>query len=285
MLLGYHTNGLAHHSLTGGLELLASIGYRSVALSIDHGWLAPTDEDHLIKTQQAKALLQQHHLGCVVEVEAPFLLDGLIKDGPSLVDPDPTKSSRRADLLRYAIDLAVELNAPCVSFHSGPKPTGLAYSSALEVFESNLREVVGYAEEKNILLALEPRPDMLIDNLGRFERLFHLINSPHLKLTLDIGQLFCLNEVPIANFIERWRDELVNVHICDARVGQNQHLMFGEGQIYFPPIFESLMEINYQHAVHVDLNLHSHDAVRAARQSWAILNPIMEDVREALENA
>ena len=41
MLLGYNTNGMAHHELFDAVALLAEIGYRSVAITIDHGALAP----------------------------------------------------------------------------------------------------------------------------------------------------------------------------------------------------------------------------------------------------
>ena len=41
MLLGYNTNGLAHHDLFDAVGLLAEIGYRSVAITIDHGALPP----------------------------------------------------------------------------------------------------------------------------------------------------------------------------------------------------------------------------------------------------
>ena len=153
------------------------------------------------------------------------------------------------------------------------------------MFVDNLQSVLEYAANRNVLVAVEPRPGMLIDNIGRFERLFHVVESEQLRLTLDIGQMFCLSEVPIANFIERWQDQLINVHVCDARVGQDEHLIFGEGQIYFPPIIESLLGIGYSHAIHVELDLQSHDAVRAVRESFAVLNPIIEDVRETLEQA
>ena len=43
MLLGYNTNGLAHHDLFDAVELLADIGYRSVAITIDHTALPPRD--------------------------------------------------------------------------------------------------------------------------------------------------------------------------------------------------------------------------------------------------
>ena len=41
MYLGYNTNGLAHHDLFDAVELLAEIGYRGVAITIDHNALSP----------------------------------------------------------------------------------------------------------------------------------------------------------------------------------------------------------------------------------------------------
>jgi len=44
MLLGYNTNGLAHHRPRDAVELLAKIGYRSVAITLDHGLVNPYAE-------------------------------------------------------------------------------------------------------------------------------------------------------------------------------------------------------------------------------------------------
>jgi sugar phosphate isomerase/epimerase len=35
LLLGYNTNGFAHHSLRDALDLIAEVGYRSVGLTLD----------------------------------------------------------------------------------------------------------------------------------------------------------------------------------------------------------------------------------------------------------
>ena len=45
MLLGYNTNGFAHHDPFEAIELLAEIGYKSVALTLDHGPLNPFAAD------------------------------------------------------------------------------------------------------------------------------------------------------------------------------------------------------------------------------------------------
>ena len=41
MFLGYNTNDLVHHDLFDAVELLAEIGYRGVAITIDHNALPP----------------------------------------------------------------------------------------------------------------------------------------------------------------------------------------------------------------------------------------------------
>ena len=43
MRLGYNTNGFAHHRLGDALTILAEIGYRSVALTLEHDQLDPPD--------------------------------------------------------------------------------------------------------------------------------------------------------------------------------------------------------------------------------------------------
>ena len=81
---------------------------------------------------------------------------------------------------------------------------------------------------------------MFIDTLKSYRRLLQWIDSPHLKLTLDVGHLWCQGELPIADYIARWGERIVNVHIEDMRAGVHEHLMFGEGEMQFPPILAAL---------------------------------------------
>ena len=90
---------------------------------------------------------------------------------------------------------------------------------------------------------------------------------PEFGLTLDLGHFHCLGELPIEDHLRRWRDCLWNMHIEDMRRGVHDHLMFGEGEIDFPPIFACLREIDYTGPIHVELSRHSHDAVQTARKA------------------
>ena len=96
-------------------------------------------------------------------------------------------------------------------------------------------------------------------------------------MTMDIGHLFCLSEIPIAGYIEKWADRIVNIHIEDMVAGVHEHLMFGEGQIHFPPVIESLAEVGYSGGVHIELSRHSHNAAEVVQQSFDFLNPILQE--------
>lgn len=281
MKLGYNTNGLAHHEPLQSLQLLADVGYESVAISIDHYFLNPHSELRHWQLEQVGAFLQEHKFGSVIESGARFLLDPGTKHSPTLLDPDDSRAQRRVGLLKYCIDLAAELNSCCVSMWSGAKPAGETFTESLDRLARNLKPVLQYAEDRGIDIGFEPEPGMLIDTTGRFERLLHLIDSPRLKMTMDIGHLFCLNEVPIAGYIEKWKDRVVNVHVEDMVVGVHEHLMFGEGQIHFPPIIESLVGVGYQGGLHVELSRHSHDAVVAVHKSFEFLKPLIVDAKSS----
>ena len=279
MILGYNTNGLAHHDPIDALELLAETGFKSVAITIDHGWMSPRCESRFGQMRVIKRFLEQHGFSSVIESGARFLLDPRKKHSPTLMHPDDLMAAQRVDFLKYCIDVAANLGSQCVSIWSGKKPPHMSFQAAMDRLVQNLAKVVGYAEEQGVDIGFEPEPGMLIDTTGRFERLLHLFDSPRLKMTMDLGHLFCLSEVPMAGFIERWADRLVNVHIEDMKAGVHDHLMFGEGQIHFPPVIESLFQVGYTGGLHVELSRHSHDAANIVKRSFEFLKPIIEDAQ------
>ena len=205
----------------------------------------------------------------MIETGARFLLDPRRKHQPTLLSADPADRQRRFGFLCKAIELAQELGADVVSFWSG---TAITDSGDLMTrLVAGCRELSDYAAARRVRLAFEPEPGMVIDTMTRFEELFDRVHHPAFGLTLDIGHLHCQGEVPIVDHLKKWRDVLWNVHIEDMRRGVHEHLMFGEGEIDFGPVLQTLAEMGYAGGVHVELSRHSHDAVNSARQALAFL--------------
>lgn len=274
MFLGYNTNGLAHHNPLEALRLLAEIGYESVALTIDHGLLNPRDDRLASQLSELRFALSAYGLRSVIETGARFLLDPRAKHEPTLMHPSTEKRSIRVNFLKHAIDMARELRSDCVSFWSGVLRDEVSESAAFARLVEALRPVVDYAARKGVQLAFEPEPGMFIDTMERFERLHDRIGAPHFRLTLDVGHLHCLGETPIPDVIRRWGPRIANVHIEDMRAGVHEHLMFGEGEMDFPPLISALHESGYDGGLHVELSRHSHDAPHAAQQAYAFLAPL-----------
>src|SRR5260370_1534418 len=101
------------------------------------------------------------------------------------------------------------------------------------------------------------------------------VAHPFIGLTMDVGHLHCLGEVPIAPHLRRWRHILWNVHIEDMRRGVHEHLMFGEGEIDFAPVLAELQAIDYRGLLQVELSRHSHMAPEAAQRAFEFLQPLM----------
>jgi L-ribulose-5-phosphate 3-epimerase len=275
MHLGYNTNGLAHHSLPTAIELLAELGYRSVAITLDHAALNPFEPSFDRELQHTAMLLANHGLRSVIETGARYLLDPRRKHEPTLVSDPAAGQPQRIEFLCRAIDAAATLGSDCVSLWSGVVHDGAPRDVALGRLCDGLSAVLEYADRVGVTIGFEPEPGMLIDTMAAYAELVARIDSPRLKLTLDVGHLHCQGETPIAGVIHEWADRLVNVHIEDMRRGVHEHLMFGEGQMDFPPIIAALAQIDYHGGVHVELSRHSHDGPAAAKRAYEFLNPLV----------
>ncbi len=281
MLLGYNTNGLAHHRLLDAIALLAEEGYRSVALTLDAGALDPYDDPaHLARQVAAvRRALADHGLRCVVETGARYLLNPRRKHDPTLLDPDPARQAIRADFLRRSIDLAAELQADAVSFWSGAQPDAatVAETAALDRLVDALAPVLSHARACGVPVGFEPEPGMFIDTFARFARLDALLGDPWLGLTIDVGHVHCIEAGPAETHVAAWADRAVNVHIEDMERGVHEHLMFGDGTMDFPPILAALRGAGYRGGLHVELSRHSHMGVEAVRRAAGFLRPLLID--------
>jgi sugar phosphate isomerase/epimerase len=286
MHLAYNTNGLAHHHLLDAVDLLAEIGYRGISITLDHAVLNPYDKQLDLQLTQVAERFERHQLCCAIETGARFLLDPRHKHEPTLVSADPAERARRIDFLTRAIEIAARLNADCVSLWSGVVRDGAGHNVAFSRLVDGLFPVLAAADRHKVNLAFEPEPGMLIDTLDRHDELLYElasknIDASRLRLTIDVGHLHCQGELPIPEKIRKWRGRLANVHIEDMRSGVHEHLMFGEGEIDFPPVIAALAEIRYDGLVSVELSRHSHEGPEAARRAYNYLRPLIANAAGA----
>lgn len=251
MILGYNTNGFAHHAIEDALRILSESGYRAVAYTPDVPHPALPELPALIR---ASGLLP------VIETGARFLLDPRRKHHPTLVSE--SGRDRRIDFYFECIDLAAEIGAPCVSLWSG---TGDDWAWLVE----GLEKVCDRANAADVDIAFEPEPGMMIDTMARFDELREKLPHERLCLTLDVGHLHCLEDGRPEEWIARYQPLLRNVHLDDHRKGVHDHLFFGEGEIDFGPVLKALEPLDIPATV--ELSRHSHDAVATCRRAFSFL--------------
>lgn len=266
MLPGYNTNGFAHHKIEDALQILAEIGYRSIAFTLDYNTVEPFAANAIARARELGKMAQDLGLNLVIETGARFLLDPRRKHQPTLLSKQASDRKKRADFLLGCAELGLAMGSNTLSFWSGKPDFEAAEDSYWELLIEQCVLISNKVENSGMKIAFEPEPGMFIDTMSKFEELHKAISHSKFGLTLDIGHLECMNEMPLLPHLEKWSSVLWNIHLEDMRQGVHDHLPPGEGSIDFGKVFAGLNEIKYEGGVHWELSRHSHDAVETARK-------------------
>jgi L-ribulose-5-phosphate 3-epimerase len=271
MRLGYNTNGLTGHRWDQALELMHEIGYRSVAITVDHHCLNPYSPRLPEELSRMQRLLERFGMISCIETGARFLLDPRQKHEPTLVSPTPERRAVRITFLKRCVDIAKTLGSDAVSFWAGVVRDNVPRDAAFQRLASGVQDVLDYAVERGVRLAFEPEPGMIVQTFDDYRELLSLVDGPGFGLCVDIGHVHCLEPRPISDYLTEWKDRLFTIHIEDMQRGVHDHLRFGEGTIDFAPVLRTLEEIKYRGGVNVELSRHSHIAPDVLRESFEFL--------------
>lgn len=268
MKLFYNTNGFAHHRLEDVVDLLAEIGYDGIAVTPDVAhldWRA-TDGEALRRFSQR---CRDARLEVTIESGGRFVLDPKRKHEPNLCSP--SGHDRRVEYYLRLVEYARDLEARALSLWSGAAPEG--FEPTMELLAGRLEPVLERARASSVVIALEPEPGMFIETIEQYRRLAAL-TGPDLRLTIDVGHLLATESAPYAAHLTAARDRLAVVHLDDAKVGEHEHRMIGEGDAPWGAFSTALREIGFEGPAIVELSRHSHDAVRAARTAFRRLRDL-----------
>ncbi len=274
MVLGYNTNGFAFHALEDAMVVMAELGYRSVALTLDHHHLNPFGKNLEQELYGIAGVLAGNGLACTIETGARFLLDPRQKHQPTLVSRLEEARQRRIGFLCRAIEIADKLEADSVSVWSGAADDQADDDQCLERLAEGLSTVMEFAEGHGVRIGFEPEPGMLIETMAQFEKVYDRVDHPLFGLTLDVGHLVCMKDGQLLDRLRQWSHVMWNVHLEDMKPGRHEHLFFGEGQINFCEVIDFLTAVEYSGPVHVELSGHSSTAVETARSAREFLKAL-----------
>lgn len=266
MRFAFNTNGLAHHLLADGLDLLSELGYDGVALTLDVHHVHPFEVSHQ-DLDRLRGRLDACGLAVTIETGARFLLDPRRKHHPSLAHDE---RAVRTDYLKRAISVAERLGAESVTFFSGRAVRGVAPEVQWQRVADASMALLDCARERSVRLGFEPEPGHLIASLADFDRL-RALGDGELGLTLDVGHVVCTESCGIPEAIERYGSSLVGIHLEDIRGREHLHLPFGDGDLDFPPILRAIEEVGYAGLCAVELSRSSHRAPEVAEHALAFL--------------
>lgn len=281
MHLGFSTNSIGDIDPLAAVPMLADLGCRSLAITLDRHTLDPFAADLPARIGRWRAALDAAGMACVVETGARHLLDPRIKHEPTLVSADAAARERRVDFLCRAVDVAAELGAGCVSLWSGVGRDAADEETLWSRLVTGLAPVLDRAAARGMPLGFEPEPGMFIDTLARYGRLLERAGDPAgLRLTVDLGHLECMGERPAD--LRPWAGRVVNVHVDDMLACRHEHLPLAAGDVDFPAFLAGLAAAGYRGGMHVELPRQSHHWLDTARESLAFLALLRQEPTHAI---
>lgn len=278
MKLAFSTNAYLKFSFSEAARRLAEIGYTGVEIMADvpHAWPACLLEE---QKQAIRDALKQNNLA-ISNINA-FMMNAISDHRqqywhPSWIEPDPHYRQVRIDHTKRALTLAKELGAPCITTEpGGPVPQGESWNKMLKLFVEQLKPVAEHAEKEDVLLLIEPEPDLLVETAGQFEELMKHIDSPAVGLNFDIGHFYCVGDDPAAT-VPRLAKYVRHFHLEDiAATRVHHHLVPGEGAIDFAATLRAIRDINYDGWVTIELYPYVDDPDPAARTALARVKEII----------
>ncbi|NQS99236.1 MAG: sugar phosphate isomerase/epimerase [candidate division Zixibacteria bacterium] len=229
--IGFRLTGFKRRKLESALNTLAEIGYQGVELCLEHNELDPDNRDRWSSSRLSKFLYQI----------------GLKASAVSFHGKESPWDEKRRNCIA-GMELANELGVRTFISGSirGDSPDDFTQMCRF------IEEMCHFAQRYNIDFAVEPEPGTLIDNSAAMTVLLNAVDSPRLKVNLDIGHSY-MTEPDLYEDIIRWGKLIVHTHIEDIKGKIHRHLLPGEGELDFKRAFAAFDEIDYSGFFTIDL--------------------------------
>jgi len=280
--LSYNTNGLANLSLEQAAKELVKAGYEGIEIFLDPVHLHPYE---ITKRQlrELKRLFDRLPIEVASMATGGMHVLGPLPFEPSLISPDARGRKERVDLICEALEIANFLSIPAVNFTSGIKHPGVPDDEATDMLLEGVRACLPNVGDAILMIEQEPLipplPDMFIYRVDQAISLIEEIDSPKLRLSLDVAHAKC-REDDYLEAIARAVPYARHVHVADIKGRDHHHDIPGESDIDFRSVFQILGDANYEHYVSVELYWHCDEWEKAVYESRRYLLEQMKPSEE-----
>jgi fructoselysine 3-epimerase len=274
MNIGFSSNAFTNYSLINSIEIISKIGYDGIEIVLDepHAFL-PLQKNEITKIKESLSknnlLVSNLNANTVLGWKNNFNGE---KFEPSLSNPNQKLRSWRIDYTKQAIDLAHILNSKSICITSGLN-TMENSNQCFQLFQDSLIDLCEYAEKKNVLIAIEYEPYLLVDNS---EKVLKLLSNDFKNIGLNFDT--CHAEVTkenLSKIISSFEKNIFHTHISDCKNNVHFHLIPGLGDIDFKEMYDSLKKIGYDEYLTAELYPYSDNPEDAASKAFIYLKNLM----------
>lgn len=273
MYLGFSLNAFTNSSLFYGMESLSKIGYDGIEIVVDSPHIFFPISSQMIS--RIKNSLKENNIK-VTNVNSNTVSgyeNSSTPFEPSLSNVDKKLRDWRIAYTKNAIDFASLVDGTSICITSGLSNQNSSLLK-LDNFADSLIALGSYAEQKNIKLAIEYEPGLLIENS---EDVWNLIykDFKNIGLNLDTCHAAVLNE-NIPEIIKKFNKKIFHTHISDCKNNVHFHLIPGLGEINFTEIYQSLKKINYDGFLTAELYTYADNPIEAASKAFIYLKNLIK---------
>ena len=247
MKLGYSTWGMPKVPVEEALAHLARLGFDGVELTVIPGYTTELTKLDAAERSRIRQLLQKHHL----------MLPAIAAHSSLLSDDKETHAANMARL-KGAVDLAVDWTLgdiiPAIDTTPGGKPA--EWDAVRDLLVERTRELVEYAQARNVTIAMEPHVGAVIDTPEKVLQLLELVDSPYLKVNNDISH-FDIQGLTIENTVAALVPHTAHTHVKDqrGRVPNYEFLIPGEGDFDYLSYLKAMQAHGYDGFITVEVSV------------------------------
>lgn len=268
-----------HFTWKERLEFAKELGFNFVEMSVDESdaRLARLDWTKEERLEVVKAIYE-------TGVRIPTICFSGHRRYP-MGSADPVLEAKSMETMQACIELAQDLGVRVIQLAGYDVYYEDKSPETRKRFLKNLRQACTWAEQAQVMLAIEIMDDPFINSIEKYLAIEKEINSPYLFVYPDTGNLAAWHNDFYSEFL-LGHNSIAALHLKDTypvtetSKGQFRDVPFGQGCVDWESTFQVLKETNYQGPFLIEMwseNCETVEETKAAIQAaQAFLYPLIE---------